>query len=166
MKNKFKILNEKLKQSLQEKFEELEDGIYATPSAYDILNTMKNKPKGYRVVYDKNIKTYFIGQAYNYIHQDLLEAAFRSGFYPDLFSEGEIRDYLDECMFNGEILLFAFYPDTQTEARKLDLEKSSDGYTRKYVYDFGIIYSHEMTPLEDFDIYGLLKDPIKKENIF
>ena len=49
---------------------------------------------------------------------------------------------------------------------KQDIEKSSDGYSRKYVYEFGIIYAHEMTPLEDCELYSLLGEPIKKENIF
>ena len=150
-------------ESFNEKFEELEENIFATNSAYDVLNVIKNKPKPYRLIYDRNIHQYFIGDAYNYIHQDLLEAGFRSGFYPDLFSEGEVRDYLEDNLFNGEILFFAFYPD---ENKRLDVEKSSDGYSRKYVYDFGTIYSHEMSPLEDFDIYKLLGEPIKKEDIF
>lgn len=154
---------EKLQESFNEKFEELEENIFATNSAYDVLNVIKNKPKPYRLIYDRNIHQYFIGDAYNYIHQDLLEAGFRSGFYPDLFSEGEVRDYLEDNLFNGEILFFAFYPD---ENKRLDVEKSSDGYSRKYVYDFGTIYSHEMSPLEDFDIYKLLGEPIKKEDIF
>ena len=54
----------------------------------------------------------------------------------------------------------------RSENKRLDVEKSSDGYSRKYVYDFGTIYSHEMSPLEDFDIYKLLGEPIKKEDIF
>ena len=42
------------KDTIVENFEELKDGIYATQSAYDILNFFKNKPKPYRVVYDEN----------------------------------------------------------------------------------------------------------------
>lgn len=152
-----------MKKKINERVEELETGVFATQSAYDLLNIMKNKPKAYRVVYDTNNRHYFIGDAYNYIHQDILEIAFKNGFYPDMFDVAEIRDYIDDTMFNAEILLFAFSPDT---GKQLDLEKSSDGYTRKYVYDFGTIYAHEMTPLEDFDIYSLLKEPISKEDIF
>ena len=152
--------NEKIE--LSESFEELEIGIWTTTSAYDVLNWMKNKPKAYRVVYDKNIRQYFIGDAYDWIHQDMLEAAYRSGFYPEMFSEGEVRNYIDEEIFEGTLLFFAFSPDSD---KRLDVEKSSDGYTRKYVYDFGTIYAHEMTPLEDFDIWTLLKNPIKKETI-
>ena len=79
-----------------------------------------------------------------------------------MFSEGEVRDYIDEEIFEETLLFFAFSPNSD---KRLDVEKSSDGYTRKYVYDFGAIYAHEMTPLEDFDIWTLLKNPIKKETI-
>ena len=105
---------------------------------------------------------YFIGDAYNFIHQDLIEAAIDTAFYPNMFG-GEAQDYLQDALFDGNLLLFAFYPD---ESNAQDLEKSSDGYTRKYVYDFGIIYTHEMSRLEDFPIYKVLGNPVKKEDIF
>lgn len=154
---------EKLQESLNERLEKLEDGIYATPSGYDILNWMKNKPKPYRIVYDNNIKNYFIGDAYECIHLDITEAAYNSGFYPDMLSVNDVDDYTRECMDNGTILFFAFYPD---EKSGQDSDKSSDGYTRKYVYDFGIIYAHEMTPLENFELYTLLGEPISKKDVF
>lgn len=144
---------------LQEKLEELNDSIYATNSAYDILNWMKNKPRELRIIYDDSINTYFFGDAFNYIHQDILEEAYYQGFYPDMLSSSEARDKVD----NHKVTLFAFYPNG---GRKLDIEKSSDGYTRKYVYDFGVIYAHEETPLEDCPLYKLLGEPIKKENVF
>lgn len=153
--DRIKILDENI---LTEKFEEIADDMFATNSAYDIINQMKNKPKPIRLVYDKDINYYFIGDAYLYIHQDILEEAFYQGFYPDMLSSSEARDKVD----NYEVLLFAFYP---SENHRQDLEKSSDGYTRKYVYDFGTIYSHEMTPLEDFEIYNILGEPKKKETI-
>ena len=152
-----------INKNIMERFEEIESQIFATNSVYDVINILKNKPKSYRVVFDKKLNYYFIGDARNYIHLDLLEAAFRSGFYPELYSEAEMQDYMDDNLFNEDILLFAFYP---TESHAQDIEKSSDGYTRKYVYDFGVIYAHEMTPLEDFDIYKTLSTPIKKQEIF
>ena len=148
-----------LPENLEEKFEEIADDMFATNSAYDLINQMKNKPKPIRIVYDRDINYYFIGDAYSYIHQDILEEAFYQGFYPDMLSSSEARDKVD----NYEVTLFAFYP---SESHKQDIEKSSDGYTRKYVYEFGIIYAHEMTPLEDCELYSLLGEPIKKENIF
>lgn len=148
---------------LYEKFEELETGVFATNSKYDVVNYLKNKPKIYRIIYDPSINYYFIGDGFNYIHQDILEIAYDYGFYPEMFSSSEMVDYMQDKMMDGQILLFAFYPN---ENKTQDIEKSSDGYTRKYVYDFGVIYVHEMTPLEDFDIYKTLGTPIKKEEIF
>lgn len=148
---------------LYEKFEELETGVFATNSKYDVVNYLKNKPKIYRIVYDPSINYYFIGDGFNYIHQDILEIAYDYGFYPEMFSSSEMVDYMQDKMMDGQILLFAFYPN---ENKTQDIEKSSDGYTRKYIYDFGVIYAHEMTPLEDFDIYKTLDTPIKKQEIF
>ena len=152
-----------INKNIMERFEEIESQIFATNSVYDVINILKNKPKSYRIVLDKKLNYYFIGDARNYIHLDLLEAAFRSGFYPEFYSEAEMQDYMDDALFNEDILLFAFYP---TETHAQDIEKSSDGYTRKYVYDFGVIYAHEETPLEGSALYKKLGDPIKKENIF
>lgn len=155
---------EKIHQNIKERFEEIESNIFATDSVYDVINILRNKPKSYRLVYDNNIHMYFIGDAFNYIHQDLLEAAFRSGFYPNMLSEEDLKDYLDDCLYDGQnLLLLAFSPDVN---RGIDIEKSSDGYTRKYVYDFGAIYAHEITPLENFDLYKKLGVPIKKEDVF
>lgn len=148
---------------ITERLEELEQGIYATQSAYDILNWLKNKPAPYRVVYDKNIRMYFICNSYDYIHQDMLEAAYRSGFYPEMYSVGDVQDYIYDTIDNEELLFFAFSPDAD---KVLDKEKSSDGYTQKYTYDFGAIYAHETTPLEDFDFYQLVGKPIKKDFIY
>lgn len=148
---------------IQERFEELEENIFATNSGYDVINYCKNKPKAYRIVYDNNTSYYYIGYAYNYIHQDLIEAAYKAGFYPDMYSESEARDYLINGVEDGDICMFAFYPG---DNHKQDLEKSSDGYTRKYIYDYGTYYAHEMSELEAFPIYKLLGEPIKKEDVF
>lgn len=148
---------------INERFEELEEDIFATNSEYDVINYCKNKPKAYRIVYDNNTSYYYIGDAYNYIHQDLIEAAYRAGFYPDMYSESEARDYLINGVEDGDICMFAFYPG---DNHKQDLEKSSDGYTRKYIYDYGTYYAHEMSELEAFPIYKLLGEPNKKEDVF
>ena len=166
-KNESKSKSKKYKSNIKqitERLEELTTGVYATNSAFDVVNIMKNKPKAYRIIYDSNINYYFIGDAFNYIHIDLLEEAYKWAFYPNMFAVDEMRDYMDEELYNDTLLLFSFYPNNL--GTKLDIEKSSDGYTRKYVYDFGNIYAHEMTPLEHSDIYSILGKPLKREDIF
>ena len=158
-----KFIQLEMPESLTEKFEEIEEGIYTTNSAYDVLNRLKNKPSAYRVIYDNNINLYMIGDAFDYIHLDLLGAAFRSGFYPLMYSENEMGDYMDSCLEDGSMLLFSYDPDGGSI---IDHEKSSDGYTRKYVYDYGTYYCHELTPLENFQLYKILGEPTKKEDIF
>lgn len=156
-------VHENIKEFFNEKFEEIEEGIYTTNSAYDVLNRLKNKPSSYRVIYDNNINLYIIGDAFDYIHLDLLEATYRSGFYPLMYSENDMSEYLDGCLEDGSMLLFSYDPEGGSI---IDHEKSSDGYTRKYVYDYGTYYCHELTPLEDFQLYKILGEPIKKEDIF
>ena len=124
---------------------------------------MKNKPQAYRIIYDGNIGYYFIGDAFDYIHQDMLEHAYYQGFYPSMLSANDVDDYMNQGMEEQSVILFAFDPDG---GGMLDAEKSSDGYTRKYVYDFGTIYAHEFTPFENCPLYKLLGEPIKKENVF
>lgn len=149
--------------SLTERFEEIERNVFATDSGYDIINRMKNKPQAYRIIYDGNIGYYFIGDAFDYIHQDMLEHAYYQGFYPSMLSANDVDDYMNQGMEEQSVILFAFDPDG---GGMLDAEKSSDGYTRKYVYDFGTIYAHEFTPFENCPLYKLLGEPIKKENVF
>jgi len=149
-------------ESLNEKLEKLQDGIWATKYSSDIINWMKNKPKQYRVIYDKSINYYFVCDAFNYIHQDMIEEAYYQGFYPDMLSASDARDYADE-QIGKNLLFFAFAPKN---SKISDLEKSSDGYTRKYVYDFGTIYCHELTPLKNFSIYKDLGEPLEIKDIF
>lgn len=151
------------KLSINEKFEELTRGIFATNSGYDVKNRMTNKAAPYRMIWDNNIKYYFIGDAYDFIHDDILEHAYYSGFYPEMLSANDCRDYMDKNMTTKDMILFAFEPEG---GGFIDQAKSSDGYTRKYVYKFGTIYSHEFTPFENCPLYELLGEPVKKETIY
>jgi len=154
-------------ETMNEKLEELSDGIYATQSAYDILNFFKNKPKAYRVVYDKNNRYYFIGDALKYIHSDLISAAYHQGFYYDEFDMGskdEIVTYLGNNLETQDILMLSFFPKDFGDVKAIDDERSSDWYTNKYTYDFGTIYVHEINEFEDFDFYHIAK-PLSYEKL-
>jgi len=154
-------------ESMNEKLEELSDDIYATQSAYDILNLFKNKPKAYRVVYDKNIRYYFIGDALKYIHSNLISAAYNQGFYYDEFDMGskdEIVTYLGDNLETQDILMLSFFPKDFGDVKAIDDERSSDWYTNKYTYDFGTIYVHEINEFEDFDFYHIAK-PLSYEKL-
>ena len=159
--------SKRFSEALNEKLEELSDGIYATQSAYDILNLFKNKPKAYRVVYDKNLRYYFIGDALKYIHSDLISAAYHQGFYYDEFDMGsrdEIVTYLGDNLETQDILMLSFFPKDFGDKKAIDDERSSDWYTNKYTYDFGTIYVHEMNEFEDFDFYHIAK-PLSYEKL-
>lgn len=164
----FKPEQIKIIDNIKENLEELSDGIYATQSAYDILNLFKNKPKAYRVVYDKNNRYYFIGDALKYIHGDLISAAYDMGFYYDELknnSRSEVMIYLGNCLEYQEVLMLSFFPKDFGDIKAIDSERSSDWYNHKYVYDFGTIYTQEHCPLEEFDLYQLLGKPLEQEEL-
>lgn len=154
--------------NLNEKFEELDDEIWATKSAYDILNQFKNKKNPLRVVYDRNKNYYFIGNALRYIHGDLISAAYKMGFYYEDLDEpsrNEIMIYLGNNLETNDVLMLSFFPNGFGDINKLDNERSSDWYTHKYVYDFGLIYVHEANNFESFDLYNVLGNPKEKEEL-
>ena len=138
-----------------ENFEEITIDVYSTKSAYNIINWLKNKPKPYSIVYDKNIKTYFIGDIEKFTHQTLIEAAFSSGFYSQMKSLEELKYYVYENLFEKDNLLFCISEPQNLEI--IDVKNADEGYTRKYVYPFCVIYAYELSPLECFsDFYNAL----------
>lgn len=52
-----------------------------TDSPYEVYNLLTNKSKPYRILYDKNIDKYMIGNAYDVTHFEMLENAIKQGYY-------------------------------------------------------------------------------------
>ena len=85
---KYKNINESLTnlislaldESLNERLEKMGD-CFCTTSAYDVVNLLKNKPKDYRIIYDRNIGYYYIGDGESVTHWDMLQKAYRDAYY-------------------------------------------------------------------------------------
>lgn len=77
---------------LCEKFEQFEAGVYFTDYVGDIVNLMLNKPKVYRIVYDSQFDVYAMCDARKYIHDNLSELLFNSGFVQQFMSDSDIED--------------------------------------------------------------------------
>ena len=65
---------------INESLEELERDMFVTDFVGDIVNLLVNKPKPYRILWDYLTDVYVIGDAYTYIHRDLLDAIKDAGY--------------------------------------------------------------------------------------
>lgn len=66
-----------------ERLQKLTSDIFITDNPTDIVNLFKNKPKPYRVAYDKLIDKYMICDANSYIHMNMVGQALKQGYYDD-----------------------------------------------------------------------------------
>lgn len=74
------ILRLSEKVSLDERLEEIADSTYATDSATDIANCLINKPKPYRIIYDKKFDVWCIADAMKQTHKDMSIDLFDSDY--------------------------------------------------------------------------------------
>lgn len=65
---------------LTERLEEICQSTYATDSAQDIANWLINKPKPYRVLYDRYYDVWVIADAHDQTHSDMAIDLFDSGY--------------------------------------------------------------------------------------
>lgn len=149
----FNTKNERLEKLINEE-------IFITNSPYDIVNLLKNKPKEYRILYDKNIDMYMIGDA-NYItHWDLAKQAYNNGYY-NIQDEHKFFNYYDSKNFVN--LIF-----TPNKSWKL----GTDNYRRYYEYDFGCILDRPQydtknikSSFKDTSLYDILGEPLDIKQI-
>ena len=68
---------------IQESFQKVADGdVLLTDYAGDIANLLVNKPKSYRILWDKHDDVYLIADAMSYIHEEMIEKALEEGWLP------------------------------------------------------------------------------------
>jgi hypothetical protein len=66
--------------NIDESLEQLEPDMFVTDFVGDIVNLLVNKPKPYRILWDYSTDVYVIGDAYTYIHRDLLDVIKDAGY--------------------------------------------------------------------------------------
>jgi hypothetical protein len=153
------VSDKKLTESLQR----LASNAFITDSPYQVRDLLMNKPKLYRILYDRNIDMYMIGDGMDYIHWDLIEAAYEQGYYykMDNFIDeigtldnyvefGQGGQFLDDQEIESYLIYMVFAPDDDW------FSLGEDGYQFKYPLSFGTIYTRD-SYLEDCDLYKVVK---------
>jgi hypothetical protein len=104
-KNKHKLIKLAIKESvsLNERLEEISPETYATDSVGDIVNWLLNKPKPYRILYDKKYDVWVIADAMSNTHKDmsidLFDSDYLYGVARDL--DNDIKQARTDGKFNS-----------------------------------------------------------------
>lgn len=140
------------------------DDIKIVKGELDVINIMKNAKYTLRMLYDRHLNLYMIGNAEKYIHIDLLKYINRySDIFNNIISEyKDIEAYWEYGHLQGDekgswLYTFKFSPNN-TEESGLGF----DGYDAEYRLPYGIIYTRDFD-LEDIPLYSKLE--IESKNI-
>ena len=166
------IDKEILSEDLNERLEKMGD-CFITKSPYDIVNLFKNKPKEYRVLYDKNIDMYMIGDAESVTHYDMVQKAYKDAYYynmEDFIQDlgGTIDNYTemgqsgywdgeDDENFDPFLYYIVFSPNEEWEL-------GTDGYNKRYDYPFGHVFTRGCD-LSEIGLWDALGVPQNSEKI-
>lgn len=151
---------------LNETLEEISPSTYCTDSAEDIVNWLLNKPKPYRILYDKYLDVWCIADATMNTHKDMSIDMFDSGYLYNNPEHIDIDSYVMEMRkerrfndgytdaevysdyaFRKLILLGCFFIPDGKEYR--DYEESGF-YSVKTKITTGTIFTNARGDLEDF----------------
>lgn len=137
-----------MKLKIREKLQRLSGDMFYTDYAGDIVNLLVNKPKEYRFLYDAQADLYMICDAWEHIHMDMMNQAFRSGLYEDQ------KDFLNDTIgfYNRGMYQDYFSFGTETieleedeEDRWVSPEQFSDNVAKDenfiypWIYCFGFL---------------------------
>ena len=159
------IINEKL----QERLERIKPEMWVTDNPYDIKRIIENKPKQYRILYDKNLDLYAICDSERYIHYDMIERLDRMGYLykmQDFIEEiGTLENYIEFGQDGGWLddnwvepyLIYMVFTN------KDDFALGDDDYDKEYKYPFGTIFTRH-SDLEDCELYTILEKEKNKIN--
>jgi len=166
------IFPEGFGERLNEHLEKMGD-CFITKSPYDIVNLFKNKPKEYRVLYDKNIDMYMIGDAESVTHYDMVQKAYKDAYYynmEDFIQDlgGTIDNYTemgqsgywdgeDDENFDAYLWYIVFSPNEEWEL-------GTDGYDKRYDYPFGHVFTRGCD-LSEIGLWDALGVPQNSEKL-
>ena len=137
-----------MKLRIKEGIKQIDSGIYITDYVGDVVNLLINKPKPYRLVWNKIDDVYGIGDAYKYIHGNIEDAMLKQGYgNEDLYKSTNIDKTHSE---------FTFVPygnvDNSWEVGGFVGERNSTTYIPS-----GIILTNEDLQQDVPDLYNKLK---------
>jgi hypothetical protein len=126
-----------LVENLKEEYVDEDKQIYTTESVYEVANIVKSSDKPLRILWDRNIKRFFICDADELIHSYMFIKALKNGYYGDLEVwnvRNSVLSYLDDY---GKNAIYYIYAPKGQEEDSYGSEVGQDGYEGKYVYSFG-----------------------------
>jgi len=129
-------------ESLKEEYVDDDKEIFTTESPYEVANMLRSSEKALRILYDRKLKRFFVCDADELIHREMVDAAWERGYYAQLAQSGVLRgkweldSYLDD--YGGHVIYYIYAPlDKVADTYGSDINE--DGYEGKYVYDFGVV---------------------------
>lgn len=135
---------------IYERLEKLGSDMFISNYAGDIVNLLVNKPKSYRFLYDVQADLYMICDAWKYIHLNMVEQAFKEGWYLTQ------KDFIEEfvCRYSpnkGAALYFGVgnFGFGIDEYDGHDLSLISSNYNDSYVYPW--IYCFGFVPVDAYE---------------
>lgn len=123
----------RLTSSLEEEYVQGKYKVYTSESAYDIANKIKNSNIAVRILYDFKLKRFFMCDADEAIHFDMIEQAQKQGYYPDL-ERWDLDEYAD--YYEDNVLHIVYTPKSLEKDR---ITIGDDAYESEYVYHFGYV---------------------------
>lgn len=129
---------------INERLQRLGNDMFITDYAGDIVNLLVNKPKAYRFLYDAQADLYMICDAWDYIHLEMIEQAFKDGWYITQ------KDFIDEFVCNWFNGCYKYYFDTavnlgiefdEDDERDFSLINCDydDSFVNPWIYCFGFV---------------------------
>lgn len=154
---------------LTEGLDEIADGTYCTDYVGDVANWILNKPKPYRVLYDKKFDIWCIADAMKNTHKDMSIDMFDSGYVEEVgknvdkyinfarndgnFNSGwtDAEVYCDYEFDHGYLVGMFFIPNGD----KYSKYEESGFYSEQTPIESGTIFTRSS---DDFTDYGIFKD--------
>lgn len=118
---------------LKEEYVDEDRFVYTTDSAYEMASRVKSSTESLRILWDRNIKRFFVCFAEELIHRDMVEKALEAGYYGNMKS-WQLDGYMDDF---GKNVIYYIYAPKGKEKDTYGSDISEDGYEGKYVYEFG-----------------------------
>ena len=167
---------------LDESTETYNDMLF-TDSPYTIRDYCVNRPDAYRILYDANIDLYMLCDASLYIHWDLIQQAFKLGYYSELKNDEDldpiVREYVaSRDLFNytdlgvdgcyegddgivefGQYLMYAIWVPNGMNEDEIDNSPSRDGYDDEFKFPAGSLFTRGLSTdlMNKVDLINILR---------
>ena len=129
---------------IKESFQKIDDGgILLTDYAGDIANLLINKPKSYRILWNKHDDVYLVADAMTYIHEEMTEKALEEGWLPKTQEVMKKRNMdVDEYdKFFSENIIFISKDEMESTFSKNFYSMAMSEYGYEYPIKTGSVFT-------------------------